>query len=239
MVSGWNWLARAGYGNSTAKLIVALDAYQEIFCRMVASADYRARLLEDPDSLFSNHDLTACEQRRLLAMAMHPGMRVNTAIHRANRLTPLDQTLPFTCFLLGDRLGPLLDRYWTAHPTENLQLPAECARFADFLDLELAAERLVDPYLEEVLAFERVCTALRFFSEDELRSAMGRREGIPAQVRIVRFRHNPEPLLEALSKLELPPVLEEGDYYLAIDARSGDPIFRILDPRAVAALTGQ
>lgn len=218
---------------------MALDAYQEIFCRMIASADYRAHLLENPAGIFKGHELTVREQRRLLAMAIHPGMRVNTAIHRANRLTPLDQTLPFTCFLLGDRLGPLLDRYWTANPTENLQLPAECARFSDFLDQEICAGRLVDPYVEEVLAFERVCTELRFFNEEELRATTKSREGMPVQVRILRFRHDPEPLLEALSKPELPPVLEEQDYYLAIDARSGDPIFRILDPQAVSALTDQ
>lgn len=218
---------------------MALDAYQDIFCRMIASADYRARLVENPASIFKNLELTAREQRRLLAMAIHPGMRVNTAIHRANRLTPLDQTLPFTCFLLGDRLGPLLDRYWTANPTENLQLPAECARFAEFLEQEIKAGRVGDPYVEEVLAFERVCTELRFFNEEELRAATKSCEGMPTQVRILRFCHDPEPLLEALSKLEPPPALEEGNFYLAIDARSGDPIFRILDPQAVAALTGQ
>ncbi len=218
---------------------MALDAYQEIFCRMTASTDYRSRLLDDPDSLFGIYDLTACEQRRLLAMARHPGMHVNTAIHRANRLTPLDQTLPFTCVLLGDRLGPILDCYWAMHPTENLQLPAECARFADFLEMELAAKRVIDPYLEEVLAFERSCTELRFFTEDELKSSLAKSETIPARIRIVRFRHNPEQLLEALLKLESPPLLEEGDYYLAIDARSGNPVFRMLDPKAVASLTGQ
>jgi len=206
---------------------------------MIASADYRARLVENPASIFINHELTEREQRRLLAMAIHPGMRVNTAIHRANRLTPLDQTLPFTCFLLGDRLGPLLDRYWMANPTENLQLPAECARFAEFLQQEIEAGRLDDPYVEEVLTFERVCTELRFFTEEELRSTAKSSEGMPAQVRIVQFRHDPEALLGALIKLESPPLLEERDYYLAIDARSGDPIFRVLDPEAVAALTGQ
>jgi len=216
---------------------MALDAYQEIFCRMVASTGYRASLLDNPDHIFQNRELSARERRRLLALANHPGMRVNTAIHRANRLTPLNQTIPFTCFLLGDRLGPILDRYWAANPAENLQLPAECARFADFLVQEMLAGQLVDPYLEEVLAFERACTELRFFSEEELRSTTKSREGMPVQVRILRFRHDPEQLLDALSKLEPPPELEEREFYLAIDTRSGDPIFRVLDQQAVAALT--
>jgi hypothetical protein len=78
-------------------------------------------------------------------------MRVNTAIHRANRLTPLDQTLPFTCQLLGERLADLLDRSWTGNLTENLQVPAECERFAVFLQREIDAGEIVDPYLEDVL----------------------------------------------------------------------------------------
>ena len=218
---------------------MALDAYQDIFCRMIASVDYRASLIADPDHIFASYELTPLEQRRLLAMAVHPGMRVNTAIHRANRLAPLDQTLPFTCFLLGARLGPLVDRYWIEHPTENLQLPAECARFADFLEQEIEMGRLVDSYIEEVLAFERVCTELRFFTEEELRIKMQLDERAPVQVRILRFNHDPEVLLESLSRLEMPPFLAEQEHYLAIDARSGDVVFRILDPQAVAALIAQ
>lgn len=205
---------------------------------MIASADYRTRLIKHPQSIFNNHALTEREQRRLSALAAHPGMRVNMAIHRANRLTPLDQTLPFTCFLIGDRLRPLLDRYWAANPTENLQLPAECARFADFLEQEIGAGQLLDPYVAEVLAFERACTELRFFSEQELVRRTGAHARLPAQVRILRFRHDPEQLLEALSELRPPPSgLEEGEFYLAIDARSGDPVFRVLDREAAAALT--
>jgi hypothetical protein len=238
MASVRNWSARAASGNATVELTVALEAYQEIFCRMIASADYRTRLIEHPQSIYQDHVLTEREQRRLSALAAHPGMRVNMAIHRANRLTPLDQTLPFTCFLIGDRLGPLLDRYWDANPTENLQLPAECARFADFLEQEINAGLLLDPYLAEVLAFERVCTELRFFSEQELVRKMGTHARLPAQVRILRFRHDPEQLLDALSELKPPPArLEEGEFYLAIDARSGDSVFRVLDGETAVALT--
>jgi hypothetical protein len=89
---------------------MALAVYQEIFCRMVASLGFRERLLECPGEVLNGLDLTERERRRLLALAADPGMRVNTAIHRANRLTPLDQTLPFTCFLLGERLRAVVER---------------------------------------------------------------------------------------------------------------------------------
>ena len=219
---------------------MTLQAYQDIFCRMIASSDYRARLIENPATVFEQHDLSDRERRRLTAMADHPGMRVNTAIHRANRLTPLDQTLPFTCFLLGQRLGPLLDRYWHDNPTENLQLPAECVRFADFLAAEMEAGRLLDPIVGEVLAFERACTELRFYTEQELRLQAGAAGRLPPQVRVLRFQHDPERLLNALSELQPPPPdLAEGEFHLAIDARSAEPVFRLLDRRSAAALLGR
>src|SRR5712691_8587048 len=148
---------------------MTLDVYQQVFCRMVASPAFRDRVLERPAEELNGLDLTERERQRLLAIAAQPGMRVNTAIHRANRLSPLDQAVPFTCFLLGERLPGLLERYWAENPTENLQTPAECERFAAFLDGELQAGRIEDPYLEEVLLFERTCTQLRFFTEEELR----------------------------------------------------------------------
>lgn len=216
---------------------MTLAAYQHVFCRMVASSAYRERLLTDPRSVLDQHPLREREQRRLLALAAHPGMRVNTAIHRANRLTPLDQTLPLTCLLLGERLAPLLARYWQSHPTENLQLPAECARFADFLTAELRYGRLADPFVEEVLSFERACTELRFLSAHELADKRGAASALPAQVRIVRFRHDPERLLAALAEQQPPPAdLTVGDFLLLIDARAGEPVFRLLDEQGVVAL---
>lgn len=151
------------------QLNMALEVYQEIFCRMVATPALRERVLERSGEYLSSLDLTARERRRLLAIAAQPGMRVNTAIHRANRITPLDHSVPFTLFLLGERLRDVLQRYWLEDPTENLQIPAECERFATFLEGEIQAGRIVDPYIEEVLAFERACTELKFFTEEELR----------------------------------------------------------------------
>src|SRR5258708_6163017 len=175
---------------------MALEVYQEIFCKMVAAPGLRERVLEPSGEYLNGLDLTDRERRRLLAIAAQPGMRVNTAIHRANRITPLDHSAPFTLFLLGARLRDLLQRYWSENPTENLQIPAECERFAVFLEAEMQAGRIVDPYLEEVLTFERTCTELKFFTEDELRSVNPAADDLPPLVKIVTFRHDPVPLLE-------------------------------------------
>ena len=184
---------------------MALEVYQEIFSRMVASLAFRERVVHRPDEVLNGLDLTQLERRRLLALAADPGMPVNTAIHRANRLSPLDQTLPFTLFLLGERLRAVLERYWTENPSENLQSPVECERFAAFLTGEVRAGRLSDPYLEEVLEFERVCTELRFFTEEELRNVASPCDHLPRLLRIVTFRHYPQQLLESLANRETPP----------------------------------
>jgi hypothetical protein len=213
---------------------VAVAAYQDVFARKVASSDYREALAARPDEVLRGIDLTDRERRRLLAIAAQPGMRVNTAIHRANRLAPLDQTLPFTCFLLGDELGPLVERYWQSHAAEHLQLPAECERFARFLEAEIRRGAIAQPYVADVLAFERACTELRFFTGI---SGSGSSAGLPERVRLVHFTHDPVTLLEALGSLQRPPDgLEPGSFHLLIDCRAPEAAFRLLDAAAVAAL---
>ena len=217
---------------------MSLDVYQEVFCRMVASLAFRERVVERPDEVLNDLDLTERERRRLLAIASDPGMRVNTAIHRANRISPLDHTLPLTCFLLGHRLHVLFERYWSENPSENLQSPVECARFAAFLKGELTSGRLVDPYVEDVLEFERTCTELRFFTEEELREAASLRDGLSPLVRVVTFHHDPVPLLESLANREMPPSdLPAGEFHLLIDCRSGEADFRLLDDEGMEALS--
>lgn len=216
---------------------MSLEVYQETFCRMVALPAFRERIVQHPIEAFDGLELTERERKRLLAIAAQPGMIVNTAIHRANRLTPLDQTLPFSCFLLAEQLPSLLERYWLENPTENLQLPAECERFATFLKTEIQANRIVNPYLEEVLEFERVCTELRFFTEQELRNLDSSNDGLPDLIRIVQFRHDPVPLLDALTNDQLPPAdLPAGEFHLLIDYRTEEPDFRLIDDDGLAAI---
>ena len=204
---------------------------------MVALPAFRERIVQHPDETLKALDLTPRERKRLLTIAAQPGMRVNTAIHRANRLSPLEQTAPFTCFLLGEQLPALLERYWLENPTENLQLPAECERFVAFLKKEIQSTRIASAYLEEVLEFERVCTELRFFTEQELRNLDSCNDGLPDLVRIVHFRHDPVQLLEALMNLQLPPAdLPEGEFHLLIDYRTDEPDFRLIDVEGLAAI---
>jgi hypothetical protein len=216
---------------------MSLEIYQDIFCKMVAAPELRERVLEGRGKYLNGLDLTELERRRLLAIAAQPGMRVNTAIHRANRITPLDHSVRLTLFLLGDRLRDVLQRYWLENPTENLQIPAECERFAAFLEGEIRAGRIADPYLEEVLAFERACTELKFFTEEELSRVNSAADGLPPFVRVITFRHDPEPLLEALANKTIPRNITPGEFHLLIDCRTGEPEFRMLDAEALEAIS--
>jgi hypothetical protein len=228
---------RAVCGTATADTPVTIGVFQDVFCRMVASSAYRDWILGRPDEALDGLDLSDRERRRLLAVAAQPGMRLSTSIHRANRLTPLHQTLPLTCTLLGDTLGDVLERYWMAHTAENLQVPSECERFAGFLERELADGRLSSPFLAEVLAFERACTALRFWQGAEPLPSDSEVPGLPPLVRIVRFAHDPVPLLDALaSKRPPPPDLPTGEFHVVIDCRSGEAEFRLLDAEGLASL---
>lgn len=215
---------------------MSLEAYQHVLCRMVASAGYRGAVLSDPNPCFGDLELTPRERRRLLAVAAQPGMRVNTAIHRANRLATIAQTMPFTCFLLSTRMQDVFDRFWTANPTESLQIPVECERFAEFLETEIEAGRVDDPYVAEIVEFEKACTRLRFYTGDEIRLRGWSRDDLPPLVMVVRFRHDPVPLLEALSELKIPSDLPGGEYWIAIDFRSGEADFRVLDSAIAEAL---
>lgn len=216
---------------------MSLEVYQDTLCRMVALASFRERIVQDPVAALQGLELTARETKRLLAIAAQPGMRVNTAIHRANRLAPLDHTMPFSCFLLREELPALVERYWLENPSENLQLPVECQRFAAFMKREIEANRVSNPYVEEVLEFERVCTELRFFTEQELRNLELVDDALPALVRIVNFRHDPVQLLDALMNLQQPPAdLPSGEFHLLIDFRSDEPEFRLIDEEGLAAL---
>jgi hypothetical protein len=215
---------------------LSLEAYQYVLCRMVASSEFRTLVQRRPTETFLGLELTERERTRLVSIANQSGMRVNTAIHRANRLATVAQTMPLTCFLISTRMQEVFDRYWSANPTESLQLPVECERFATFLERELQSGRIEDPYLGEIVSFERACTKLRFYTASELKEYRLSDEGLPVLVSIVHFRHDPIALLNSLSEVRIPAQIETGDFHLAIDWRSGEPDFRLLDGAGLRSL---
>jgi hypothetical protein len=93
-----------------------------------------------------------------------------------------------------------------------------------YLQTRLDGGALADPYLREILDFELALNALRLVPRGPTRSLRDNSAGSPSWrlnplVRIVRFVHDPGPLLSALAA-GAPPLVEpdRGDFHLMLDA---------------------
>ena len=169
------------------------------------------RVARDGEEVLARYDLSDRERRRLVAVSRQPGMSTTCTLYRVNRITPLYTLLPLSSFLLGERLLPEAERYWAEFPGSDLQFKYEVERFGGFLKRRLHSGDLEDPFLEEVLTFEMVATALRYAP----------RRGPQADlVGVVRFRHDPTVILALLTAERRPPDdLPEGEFDLVLDAR--------------------
>lgn len=202
---------------------------------MVASPSLVVAVLNGRPEALEPYELTPRERRRLEAVAAQPGMEVNCTLYRSNRLTPIVMSLPYTCFILGDRLRWIAGRFWDSHPTD-LQFRTEVERFAAFLRELVRSAELDEPLLMDVLAFELATNELRFLPRrrlaEDAQNSTGQGLRLHPLVRLVRFRHDPEALLEHLAAAEpLPYSLEEGEFTLALIAGPDELDARVVDER--------
>jgi hypothetical protein len=187
---------------------VTLLAYQQALCDLVASPELCLRVRSDTATLDA-YDLSDRERRRLSAVVAQPGMSTSCTLYRVNRITPLYSYLPLTCTLLGDDLIVEAERYWSQGKPGDLQFGPETQRFARFLRERFAAGALASPYVGEVLELELAANALRW--------------GADPPRRMVRFAHDPEPLLAALADVRAPePDLQDGDYLVELEVVGGE-----------------
>ncbi len=209
---------------------MTLLAYQQALCDLVASPELCLRVREDAQSALAQYALTARERKRLAAVVRQPGMSTSCTLHRVNRMTPIFTYLPLTCFLLGDSLIGEAQRFWAEGAPPDLQFGPETERFGRFLRQRLERRLLDDPYLGEVLAFELAVNRLRVASsrvaEDPPAPAADagqtRIRGLHPLAALVRFDHDPLPILDALGDRCLPePEPERGEFFLLLDARGG------------------
>jgi hypothetical protein len=169
--------------------------------------------MTDPAGVLEPYDLTEREKTRLAAMARDRLMATNCTLYRANRLTPIYIYFPMTCRLLGPHLRRELDLFWQAHRRADLQYVGESARFCRFLKDRLKAGALESEYLAEIVDYETASIELRFADREA-----------DSMTRIVRFFHDPQPLLEALSQPgNFPGNLPRGNYWMVLDAKQ-DPL---------------
>lgn len=212
---------------------MSLLAFQRALADMVASPPLARAVRAGRSDVLDPYDLTPREHGRLETIARQPGMEVNCTLYRANRLTPVVMLLPYTCFVLGERMKSLAELFWTDRRTD-LQFRNEIVRFAAFLRERIRLGELDDPLLEEVLDFELATNELRFLPrrkiEAELETAAGPRVKLHPLVRLVRFRHNPSELLARLAAMEpLPYELETGDFPVVLVAGPEDIEMRLID----------
>jgi len=201
-------------------------------CDLVASPDLCMQLAESPEEVLSRYELSDRDRRRLLAVVQQPGMEVNCSLYRANRITPIYNLLPCTCFLLGDSLMKEAVEFWNEFGETRLQFNEEVEMFGAFLRRRIALGILSNPLLAEVLAYELAVNEFRFAARLEILAAVESAKATAAGstriklhplVRILSFSREPYQLLELLEKQQRPPDdLAPGEFWLLLDGRGED-----------------
>jgi hypothetical protein len=211
---------------------MTMMGFQQAMCDLVASPDLCMQLAESPEEVLSRYELSDRDRRRLLAVVQQPGMEVNCSLYRANRITPIYNLLPCTCFLLGDSLMKEAVEFWNEFGETRLQFNEEVERFGAFLRRRIALGILSNPLLAEVLAYELAVNEFRFAARLEILAGLESAKAAAAGstrlklhplVRILSFSHEPYQLLELLEAQQRPPYdLAQGEFWLLLDGRGED-----------------
>jgi hypothetical protein len=225
---------------------MALADFQRAIVAMAASPDLcdRVRAGDDAEGL-RGYALTERERLRLRDAAGQRGMTVNAMLYRSNRLAPLASQLRYTCFLIGGQMRALASAYWAQNPVLERNAPTEVRRFAAFLRREIAAGRVHEPLVAEVLEWEAETYELALMAPSRTLQALGdaperaRADG-PLRphplVAVARFSRDPGGLLSALATKRPPPYddVPAGAFPVMIDARTEPRSLRTL-PAATAS----
>jgi hypothetical protein len=196
---------------------MSLQQFQLALAVMTIQPILAAKVKHHGAVALQTYDLTALEQRRLLAVSQQPGMELNCTLARANRFGPILDVYPKVCTLIKPWLRELLDIFWIEHLSSNYQLSGEEDAFAVFLQDRLATGHFKHAYLREVLDYETACWQLIQATRQD---AVVKRE-VPNRydqsVRDVHFSHNPSHLLPPLQRGDLPtPNLPPVDCWLRV-----------------------
>jgi hypothetical protein len=207
---------------------------------MVAAPKLAMAVRGGDSHVLEPYDLSTRERQRLETVARQPGMDVNCTLYRGNRLTPIVMLLPYTCFVLGDRMKSIAERFWADSHTD-LQFRNEIEHFAAFVRELVGAGEIDEPLLEEILSFELAANELRFLPRRQIAERSTEVDGSRLQlhplVRVVRFRHEPKALLELLATMApLPYDLEEGEFPLLLVAGAEELDVRRVDPQLARML---
>ena len=182
-----------------------MQAFQQAMCDLVASPDLCLALVQSPEQVLGRYDLSDRDRRRLVEVVQQPGMLVNCSLYRANRLSPIYNLVPHTCFLLGDALLDEATEFWKGFKETRMQFHEEVKQFGDFLRRRIESGLLQNPILAEVLEYELALNEFRYtprldvLARLELSKTVAReskRIRLHPLIRVLLFRHEPGRLLE-------------------------------------------
>ena len=217
-----------------------MEAFQQAMCDLVASPDLCIALIESPDEVLGRYDLSERDRRRLVEVVQQPGMLVNCSLYRANRLSPIYNLVPHTCFLLGNALLDEATEFWKDFKETRLQFHEEVQRFGDFLRQRVEMGALQNPMLAEVLEYELALNEFRYnprldvlarLEENTTVASESKRVQLHPLIRVLLFRHEPRQLLEFLDERRSPPYeLAEGEFWVLLDGKGEDVEIKLIDP---------
>ncbi|SEW06967.1 hypothetical protein [Chitinophaga arvensicola] len=208
---------------------MSLLSFQKALTDLIASPQLCLQLRHDPAAILSRYDLTSRERVRLQAVVRQKGMSVSCTLYRVNRITPIYTMLPYTCFLLGPQLIPLVEAFWAIDNRSDLQFKREITIFGEFILGKLMVGDIENPYLREITTMELAMNELKFLPRALLLEEETPEDGLHPLVRLVRFDHPPEALLTALAGMQLPDRdLPTGEYWLMLDQREEELSFSTL-----------
>lgn len=215
-----------------------MEAFQQAMCDLIASPDLCTELLESPEQVLGRYDLSDRDRRRIVDVVRQRGMLVNCSLYRANRLSPIYNLVPHTCFVLGDAFLDEATEFWKDFRETRLQFHEEVIRFGDFLRRRIEQGFLKNPLLVEVLEYELALNEFRFYPRQEILARLEQNKTIAGDklqlhplIRVVLFRHEPKCLLEFLDERRPPPYeLAEGEFWLLLDGKGEDVEIKLIDP---------
>jgi hypothetical protein len=219
---------------------MTMQGFQKAMCDLVASPDLCALVTRSPDQVFARYDLSPRDRRRLLDVVQQRGMFVNCSLYRANRISPIYNFMPFTCFLLGDTLMSEATEFWKDFEESRLQFNEEVKRFGDFLRRRIEFGFQTSPILGDVLEYELALNELRFISRKDVLSNLEPNDGHAGRnlrvrlhplLRLLLFRHEPRRLLELLNERRSPPYeVLVGEFWLLLDGKGDTLETKLIDP---------